>query len=76
MKAVSMRHTLEPLLDVLKTLESGKLLMPTISQLQQTVNELYTIVGKSGQTRGVFFICYRKIAPHLSKHVFAKIVRK
>ncbi|KAK8767368.1 hypothetical protein V5799_005850 [Amblyomma americanum] len=57
-KAVLMRDALEPLLDVQKTLESGELLMPSFDhlvnvKLQQTVNELSTMIGKSDRAKGV-----------------------
>ncbi|KAL3206207.1 hypothetical protein MRX96_040319 [Rhipicephalus microplus] len=57
-KAILMRDALGPLLEAQKTLESGKLLMPSFDhlvnvKLQQIVGELSAMIGKSDQAKAV-----------------------
>lgn len=66
-KAILMRDALGPLLEAQKTLESGKLLMPSFDhlvnvKLQQIVGELSAMIGKSDQAKAVLSMLPKRSA--------------
>ncbi|KAH8009152.1 hypothetical protein HPB51_010942 [Rhipicephalus microplus] len=66
-KEILMRDALGPLLEAQKTLESGKLLMPSFDhlvnvKLQQIVGELSAMIGKSDQAKAVLSMLPKRSA--------------